>query len=174
MPVVQEGYTHIYTSYRPVVQEGYTHIYTSYRPVVQEGDSHILYQRGSSQSAPEHSLSLEKSRTLTFKKSFWPPLNLVPKNRVGRGEFGFVRWQFVSTNGIQMQFLGAVSFKSSILTVYCLISWFVQQKLETYSTVCVLCRLSNLPGFHLLKYISPFFGPQVTNHNVLWKKWFLR
>ena len=60
MPLVEEGYTHIYTSYRSVVQVGYTHIYTSCRPVVQEGYPHILYQRGSSQSAPEHVEDVKK------------------------------------------------------------------------------------------------------------------
>jgi hypothetical protein len=33
-----------------------------------------------------------------------------------------VRWLFVSRNGIKVQFLGVVGFKSSTLTVYCLSS----------------------------------------------------
>ena len=31
-----------------------------------------------------------------------------------------VRWLFMSRNGIKMQFLGVVGFKSLTLTVYCL------------------------------------------------------
>ena len=46
-----------------------------------------------------------------------------------------VRWLFVSTNGIKMQFLGVVGFKSSTLTVYCLCSWFFHQKLKNFFKV---------------------------------------
>ena len=77
-----------------------------------------------------------------------------------------VRWLFVSTNGIKMQYLGVFSFKSSTLTVYCLNSWFVHQKPKTYSNVCVLCWISNLSWFLGPKYIQPSFWPRVTNHNV--------
>ena len=88
-----------------------------------------------------------------------------------------VRWLFVSRNGIKMQFLGVVGFKSSTLTVYCLSSWFVHQKRKTYSNLCVLCWLSHLSWFQGPKYIPPSFWPRVTNHDVkskMSKKWFLR
>ena len=88
-----------------------------------------------------------------------------------------VRWLFVSRNGIKVQFLGVVGFKSSTLTVYCLSSWFVRQQRKTYSNLCVLCWLSHLSWFWGPKYISPFFWPRVTNHDVkskMSKKCFLR
>ena len=88
-----------------------------------------------------------------------------------------VRWLFVSRNGIKVQFLGVVGFKSSTLTVYCLSSWFVCQQRKTYSNLCVLCWLSHLSWFWGPKYISPFFWPRVTNHDVkskILKKWFPR
>ena len=88
-----------------------------------------------------------------------------------------VRWLFVSTNGIKMQILGLVGFKSSTLTVYCLRSWFVHQELKTYSALFVLCGLGHLAWFQGLKYIPPSFWPRVTNHDVKskkLKKWFLR
>ena len=75
-----------------------------------------------------------------------------------------VRWLFVSRNGIKVQFLGVVGFKSSTLTVYCLSSWFVCQQRKTYSNLCVLCWLSHLSWFWGPKFISPFFWPWVTNH----------
>ena len=50
----------------------------------------------------------------------------------------FVRWLFVSGNGIKIQFLGVVGSKSSTLTVYCLRSWFVYQIRNTYLNLCVL------------------------------------
>ena len=88
-----------------------------------------------------------------------------------------VRWLFVSRNGIKMQFLSVVGFKSSTLTVYCLSSWFVHQKQKTYSNLCVLCWLSHLSWFEGPKYIPPSFWPQVRNHDVrskMSKNWFFR
>ena len=88
-----------------------------------------------------------------------------------------VRWLFVSRNGIKVQILGVVGFKSSTLTVYCLSSWFLRQQRKTYSNLCVLCWLSHLSWFWGPKYISPFFWPRVTNNDIkskISKKWFLR
>ena len=88
-----------------------------------------------------------------------------------------VRWLFVSIHSIKKQILGLVGLKSSNMTDYCLSSWFVHQKLNTYSTLFVLCRFSHLSWFQGLKYIPPSFWPQVTNHDVKsnsLKKWFLR
>ena len=88
-----------------------------------------------------------------------------------------VRWLFVSRNGIKMQFLGVVGFKSSTLTVYFLSSWLVHQKRKTYSNLCVLCRLSHLSWFEGPNYVPPSFWPRVTNHDVkskMSKKCFLR
>ena len=45
-------------------------------------------------------------------------------------------------------------------------SWFVCHRLGTYSTLSVTCGLSHLSRFQGLKYIPPFFWPQVTNHGV--------
>ena len=92
--------------------------------------------------------------------------------------YGLVdRWLFVSRNGMKVEFLGVVGFKSSIFTVYCLISWFVHQQPKTYSNLCVLCWLSHLSWFQGRKDIPPSFWPWVTNHDVkskISKKWFLR
>ena len=77
-----------------------------------------------------------------------------------------VRWLFVSRNGIKMQFLYVVGFKSSMMTVFCLSSWFVHQQRKTYSNLCVLCWLSHLSCFQGPKYIPPSFWPWVTNHGV--------
>ena len=92
--------------------------------------------------------------------------------------YGLVdRWLFVSRNGLKMQFLGVVGFKSSTLTVYCLSSWIVHQQRKTYSNFCVLCWLSHPSWFQGPKDIPPSFWPQVTNHDVkskISKKWFLR
>ena len=88
-----------------------------------------------------------------------------------------VRWLFVSRNGIKMQFLGVVRFKSTTLTVYCLSSWFVHQQRKTYSNLCVLCWLSHLSWFQGPKYILPSFWLWVTNHDVtskILKKLFLK
>ena len=76
-----------------------------------------------------------------------------------------VIWLFVSRNGIKMQFLGVVGFKSSTLTDYCLSSWFVHQQWKTYSHLCVLCSLSHLSWFQGPKYIPPSFWLWVTNHD---------
>ena len=85
-----------------------------------------------------------------------------------------VRWLFMSTNGINMQILGLVSFRRSTLTVYCLSSWFVHQELKT--AVCVLCQLGHLAWFQGLKCI-PLVGLEW--QIMMWsqkklKKWFLR
>ena len=72
-----------------------------------------------------------------------------------------VRRLFVSTNR-----MGLVSFKSLILTDYCLRSWFVYQKLNILSALSVFCGLSHLSWFQWLKYIPPSFWPQITNHDV--------
>ena len=66
----------------------------------------------------------------------------------------------------KMQFLGVVGFKSSTLTVFCISTWRVHQKLKTYLTLCVLYGLSHLSLFRGFKYISPPFLPRVTNHYV--------
>ena len=111
-----------------------------------------MYMRGTSQAAAEYSLSLKKPPTVN-KKNLTPP-KLGPKKAMSITAFrialtldfklyGLVdQWLFVSRNGIKMQFLGIVSFKS--LTVYCLSSWFVHQQWKTYSNVCVLGWLSHL------------------------------
>ena len=86
-----------------------------------------------------------------------------------------VRWLFVSTKGITIQILGVVGFKNSTLTVYCLSSWFVNQKLKTYTALFVLCRPSHLSWFQELKYMPPSVWLQVTNHDMKsknFKKWF--
>ena len=84
-------------------------------------------------SQPQSTLSCWK-KPPTVNNKFWPLLNLVPKNRVGHSFQNccdtkwnglVVRWLFVSTNGIKMQILGLVGFKSSTLTVYCFSSWLV-------------------------------------------------
>ena len=81
--------------------------------------------------------------------------------------FGLVvRWLLVSRNGIKMQFLGVVGFKSSTLTVYCLSSWFVHQQQKRYFNLCVHCWLSNLSWFQGPKYSPPSFWLVVTNHEV--------
>ena len=72
-------------------------------------------------------------------------------------KFLVIRWLFMSTNGINMQILGLVSFRRSTLTVYCLSSWFVHQELKTYSALCVLCQLGHLAWFQGLKCI-PLVG----------------
>ena len=77
-----------------------------------------------------------------------------------------LRWLFVSTNGIKIQFLGVVGFNSSTLTVYGLNSWFVHQKRKTYSKLCVLCWISHLSWLPGPKYIPPSFWPRFTNHDV--------
>ena len=69
-------------------------------------------------------------------------------------------------NGIQMEFLGVVGFKSSTLTVYCLSSWFVHRQRKTYSNLCVLCWLSNLSLFQGPEYIPPSVWLWVTNPDV--------
>ena len=68
-----------------------------------------------------------------------------------------VRWLFVSRNGMKMQFLGVVVFKSLTLTVYCFSSWFIHQQRKTYENLCVLCWLIHLSWFRGPKYIPPFF-----------------
>ena len=120
---------------------------------------------------------------------FWPPLNLVPKklcwsklseliwHLMSKLYVLVVRWLFVSRNGIKVQFLGVVGFKSSTLTVYCLSSWFVQQQRKTCSYLCVLCWHTHLSWFQGPKDIPPSFWPWVTNHDVkpkVLKKWFLK
>ena len=73
--------------------------------------------------------------------------------------YGLVdRWLFVSRNGMKMQFLGIVGFKSSTLTVYCLGSWFVHQQRKTYSNLCVFCWLSHLSWFQGPRIVHPLFG----------------
>ena len=87
-----------------------------------------------------------------------------------------VRWSFVSTNGRKMQILGVFSFKISSWTDYCLSSWFVHQKLNTFSALFVRCRLSLLSWFQGLKSVPLSFWPQVTNHDgksKLLKTWLL-
>ena len=73
---------------------------------------------------------------------------------------------FLSRNGIKMQFLGVVGFKSSTLTVYCLSSRLVHKQRKTYSNLCVLCWLSHISWFQWPKYFPPSFWPQFTNHDV--------
>ena len=77
----------------------------------------------------------------------------------------------------RMQFLGAVDFKSSTLTVLCLSSLFVHQKRKTYSNLAVPCWLSHLSWFQGPKYIPPFIWSRVSNHDIkseMSKNWFLR
>ena len=66
----------------------------------------------------------------------------------------------MSRNGIKMQFLGVVGFKSLTLTVYCFRSWFIHQQRETYSNLCVLCWPIHLSWFQGPKFIPPSFWPQ--------------
>ena len=77
-----------------------------------------------------------------------------------------VRWLFVSRNGIKVQVLGVVYFKSLYLTVFCVTSWFVQQKRKTHWNLCVLCWLNHLSWFPGTKNIPPSFWSWVTNHDV--------
>ena len=70
----------------------------------------------------------------------------------------FVRWLFVSRNGIKMQILSVVGFKSSTLTVYCLSSWFIHKQPKTYSNLCVLYWLSHLSWFQGPSIFHPLFG----------------
>ena len=86
----------------------------------------------SSQSAPEYSLLLKKPPTVNEKKKVLTPPNLsAKKNLVGhsfqnccytrcKNLWLVVRGLFVPRNGIKMQFLGVVGFKSSTMTAYCL------------------------------------------------------
>ena len=66
-----------------------------------------------------------------------------------------VRWLFFSRNGIKMQFLGAVGFRSSALTVYCLSSWFVYQKQKYFFLICVSFVESVI--YHDFKDLSTFY-----------------
>ena len=77
-----------------------------------------------------------------------------------------VWWLFVSRNGIKVQVLGVVYFKCLYLTVFCVTSWFVQQKRKTYWNLCVLCWLNHLSWFPGTKNIPPSFWSWVTNHDV--------
>ena len=74
-----------------------------------------------------------------------------------------VRWLFVSRNGIKMQFLGVVGFKSSTLTVYCLRSWFVYQKRKTCSMYMSFVDSVIYHDFQDLSIFHPLFGfkPQI-------------
>ena len=88
-----------------------------------------------------------------------------------------VRWLFVSSNGIKMQFEGVFGFKSSTSTVYCSSFWFVHQQRKTYSNLYVICWLSHLLWFQGPKYIPSSVWLQVMNHDVkskISKKGFLR
>ena len=76
-----------------------------------------------------------------------------------------IRWLFVSINGILMQFVCVVGFKSSTLTGYCKSSWFIHQQRKKYSSLCVLCWHNYLSWFQGSKYkrgwnihIHPLFG----------------
>ena len=143
-------------------------------------------RRGTSQSAPKYSLSLKKAPTV---KKILTPLNMVPKKPCWSGLsellghlmsklYGLVvRWLFVSRNGIKIQFLVVIGFKSSTLTVYCLSSWFIHKQPKTYSNLCVLCWLSHLSWSQGPKYFPSSFWPRVINHDIkskFLKKWFFR
>ena len=62
-----------------------------------------------------------------------------------------------------------VNFISSTLSVYCINSWFIYQKLKLYWMLRILCGLNNLSWFQRLKYIPPSFWPRVTKHAFLWE-----
>ena len=70
-------------------------------------------------------------RVLSLVVKILTPFKLGPKkivsviafrNLMSKLDGLVVRWLFVSTNGIKMQILGVVGFKSSTLTDYCLSS----------------------------------------------------
>ena len=147
--------------------------------------SQLRAKRKSSQSAPECSFLLGKSptkNTFFYHPETWSqktvsviPFRVALTLDVELNGLVF-RWLFVSTNGIKMLILCVAGFKSSTLTDYCSNSWFVYQKLNTYSALFLLCWLSHLSWFQGLKYMQPSFWPQVTNHDVNSKnlnKWFL-
>ena len=76
----------------------------------------------------------------------------------------------MSTNGIQMQFLGAVVFKSSTLTVYCLSSCFLTKKFY-HIHICVSFVDSVINhDFRNSNIVHPIFGLPfgllAINHNV--------
>ena len=141
--------------------------------------------RRSSKSASKYPLSLLKPPNVNKNSDH---LKFGPKKPVCHSFQNFfwhlmskldglvVRWPFVSTNGRKMLILGAVCFKSSSWTDYCLGSWFVHQKLNTFSALFVHCRLSHLSWLQGLKSVPLSFWPQVTNHDgksKLLKTWLL-
>ena len=125
--------------------------------------------RRSIQSIPEYSLLLKKPPTVN-KKKILTTLNLGPQNRVGHnfqncldtwGHKWMVRLSGKKTrkkalkNGIKMEILGVVGFKS--LNDYCLSSWFIHQKLNTHSALffanSVICH-----DFRDSHIFHPFIG----------------
>ena len=139
----------------------------------------FVYMRGSSQSAPEYSLSLEKPPTtpklgpkrtvsvLAFR------IALTLDVKIGR--FGCqvaVCVHKQHTNAI----CGCSQFQKFFWDCLLLKLLNYSQKLKIYSTLCVLCGLGNLSWVQTLKYIPPSFQPWVTNHDVkktTFKKWIL-
>ena len=82
------------------------------------------------------------------------------------------RWLFLWTNGIKMEIVGVVGFKSKFLTVYCLSSWIVHQNWK-HIELCV--SFLNSHCYHYFRDSNIFYPllglkPQImTLCNFFWK-----
>ena len=114
----------------------------------------FLNKRGTSQWAPEYSLALKKPPTVN--KKFWPPPKLDPKKNVSIIAFNIALTLDVKIVWFDPQVAACVQkrhknpifgwswFQKFNFTVSCLSSWFVHQKLKTYSILGILCWSSNI------------------------------
>ena len=140
--------------------------------------------RGTSQSAPENSLSMNKKPTL--KKKFWPTLNLVTKRHVDLSFqnclvfFGIVWFGRQVTVCVQKCYKNAI-FGWSLFQKFNFNCFLLKLLIYSPSTknifklVCPLLTQSSIIISRM--FIPPSFWPWVTNHDVkskISKKWFLR